>query len=75
MWFWWVEYNADRSIQTLLRGENDSKQSDEFQATFPRDRSSFPVPDFPFLVSDILQVPPLITWGKLQKALHNISYE
>ena len=23
-----------RSIQTLLRGENDSKQSDEFQATF-----------------------------------------
>ena len=24
------------SIQTLLRGENDSKQSDEFQATHPR---------------------------------------
>ena len=23
-----------QSIQTLLRGENDSKQSDEFQATF-----------------------------------------
>lgn len=42
---------------------------------FLRDRSSFPVPDFPFLVLDILQVPPLITWGKLQKALHNISYK
>ena len=28
---------------------------------FLRDRSSFPVPDFPFLVLDILQVPPLIT--------------
>ena len=24
----------DRSIQTLLRGENDSKQLDEIQATF-----------------------------------------
>lgn len=42
---------------------------------FLRDRSSFPVPDFPFLVLDILQVPPLITWGKLQKALHNIPYK
>ena len=28
---------------------------------FLRDRSSFPVPEFPFLVLDILQVPPLIT--------------
>ena len=28
---------------------------------FLRDHSSFPVPDFPFLVLDILQVPPLIT--------------
>ena len=25
-----------RSIQTLLRGENDSKQLDEIQATLPR---------------------------------------
>ena len=28
-----------RSIQTLLRGENDSKQSDEFQATSLDDRT------------------------------------
>ena len=27
----------DWSIQTLLRGENDSKQSDEIQATFCMD--------------------------------------
>ena len=30
-----------RSIQTLLRGENDSKQSDEFQATFYPDSYIF----------------------------------
>ena len=29
------------SIQTLLRGENDSKQSDEFQATELRARPKF----------------------------------
>ena len=31
----------DRSIQTLLRGENDSKQSDEFQAMFKDLRYKF----------------------------------
>ena len=28
----WAFFVDGRSIQTLLRGENDSKQSDEFQA-------------------------------------------
>ena len=33
-----------RSIQTLLRGENDSKQSDEFQANDCEDKLQRPAP-------------------------------
>ena len=41
-----------RSIQTLLRGENDSKQSDEFQATLDalQRRESDPLPLTPAVI-------------------------
>ena len=49
----------DRSIQTLLRGENDSKQSDEFQA--------LDINFFRILSEDLVKATSVITGPKRNK--------
>ena len=49
-----------RSIQPLLRGENDSKQSDEFQAMFKDLRYTF----FRILSEGLLKATSVITGPK-----------